>query len=75
MPDIAVHIIGYSATILLVLSFLFKDVVKLRTVNTVACVLFVIYSVIIHAYPVAIANAIIVAINLYHLFLAKKSEP
>jgi len=45
-----------------------KDIFKLRFINLMGCVLFVIYGLIIEAYPVAIANAIIVFINLYYLY-------
>jgi len=45
-----------------------KEIFKLRFINLMGCILFVIYGLIIGAYPVAIANAIIVFINLYYLY-------
>jgi len=71
MPDIVIEIIGYLAPVFLVLSFLFKDVFKLRLTNTIGCVFFIIYGFLISAYPVVIANAIIVCINVYHLFFKR----
>ena len=70
--QIVIQIIGYLAMALLVLSFLFKNVVKLRVINTVACLFFVVYGLLLKAYPIAISNAIIIGINLYHLFFNKK---
>ena len=75
MPtDTVIEIIGYLAPAFLVLSFLFKDVFKLRLINSVGCVFFIIYGFLISAYPVVIANAIIVGINLYYLLFKKKSS-
>ena len=74
MNNTVVEIIGYLAMALLVLSFLFKNVVKLRVINTVACLFFVVYGLLLHAYPIAISNAIIIGINIYHLFFNKKKK-
>lgn len=67
-----VNLIGYLAPACLVVSFLFKSVTKLRIANSVGCLLFIAYGLLIEAYPVVIANVVIVAINIYHLFLKKK---
>jgi uncharacterized protein with PQ loop repeat len=67
-----IDIIGYLAPAFLVLSFLFKDVRKLRLTNSIGCVLFIVYGILIAAYPVVIANAIIVCINVYQLFFKKE---
>ena len=60
--------IGYLASILIAISMFMKDVFKLRFINLVGCILFVIYGLIIGAYPVAITNGIIVFVNLYYLY-------
>lgn len=60
--------IGYLASILIVISMFMKDIFKLRFINLVGCILFVIYGLIIEAYPVALANGIIVFVNLYYLY-------
>ncbi|MDR0567108.1 MAG: hypothetical protein LBG47_08770 [Prevotellaceae bacterium] len=62
-----VDVIGYLAPAVLVASFFFKNVATLRCVNTVGCILFIAYGLLIAAYPVAIANAIIAIANGYHL--------
>lgn len=64
--------IGYLASIFIVISLMMTSVVKLRVINTVGCILFVIYGVIVGAYPVVISNSIIVFINLYRLYQVKK---
>ncbi|MDR1679454.1 MAG: YgjV family protein [Prevotellaceae bacterium] len=72
MPTFVIEIIGYLAPAFLVLSFLCKDMFKLRLINTIGCVFFIAYGLLLPAYPVAIANAIIVGINIYQLFFSKK---
>jgi uncharacterized protein with PQ loop repeat len=58
----------------LVASFFFKNVVTLRCVNTVGCILFIVYGALISAYPVIIANAIIALTNIYYLTRRKVRE-
>jgi uncharacterized protein with PQ loop repeat len=60
--------IGYLASILITISMFMKDIFKLRFINLVGCILFTIYGLIIGAYPVAVANGIIVFVNLYYLY-------
>ncbi len=69
---------GYAASFFVVLSFLLKDLRKVRTVNLVGCILFVIYGVmkgegVISAmyWPVIIPNVILFFVQVYHLL--KKS--
>lgn len=67
--EMIIEIMGYVAMFLLVVSFAFQySPPKMRLVNSIACFLFVVYSICKSAYPVAIANAIIIGINiLYHI--------
>ena len=45
---------------------------RLRAINALGATLFVIYSLIITAYPVALLNAFLVCVNLYQLWLLKQ---
>lgn len=65
--------VGYAASVFIVISLIMTSVVKLRIINTVGCVLFVVYGFIVGAYPVAISNLMIVLINLYHLYRIKEN--
>ena len=69
-----VEYIGYGASILVGLSMFMKDIMKLRFVNTIGCLLFVIYSFFIKAYPVAIVNIIIIFVNIYYLYTMMKDD-
>ncbi|MGB0185483.1 MAG: uroporphyrinogen decarboxylase [Flavobacteriaceae bacterium] len=64
--------IGYVATVVLLISFAMPHLRALRMVNSVACLLFVVYGVLLStAWPIIISNAAIFAINIYYLFLKK----
>lgn len=60
--------IGYAASILIGISMFMKDIVKLRFINLIGSLLFVIYGFIIKAYPVAIVNLVIVFVNIYYIY-------
>lgn len=70
-----IELLGYIATFFVAASFLFKSIVHLRIVNSIGAVLFVIYGMIIDAYPVALLNAFLVCVNLYQLYCLKKEQP
>ena len=64
--------VGYIATAVLLTSFAMKQLRTLRIVNSVACLLFVVYGVLLtNAWPIIISNAAIFVINIYYLFLKK----
>ena len=65
-------IIGYIASVVVLISFLMKNIRTLRVINSIGCVLFVIYGFLDFSIPVIITNAVIAGINAYHLILAKK---
>jgi len=67
-----VDIIGYAAMIALMISFTVKDIKKLRIINTIGCILFVIYGFMLNSWPIIITNAFITVVNLYYLFKSKK---
>lgn len=60
--------VGYAAMVVLLVSFMMDNVVKLRIVNSIGCVLFVIYGFLLDvSWPIVISNAAIICINLYYL--------
>ncbi len=64
-------IFGYSAMTLLVVSFIPKQIKAVRIINLIACLLFVIYGVLLTAWPVVISNGAVSMVQFYHLFLVK----
>ncbi len=71
MNENLVEWVGYAAMISLMISFLMKDIKKLRIINTLGCLLFVIYGFMLGSYPIIITNAFISMVNIYYLFIKK----
>lgn len=69
-----VEYIGYAASILIGISMFMKNIVKLRFINLIGCILFAIYGFMIEAYPVAIVNLIIMFTNIYYLYKLTKDK-
>lgn len=68
-----IEILGYVAMVLVAGSFLLKDVVKLRLVNSVGAVCFVIYGLLIGSVPVAGLNIFVVCVNAYYITKSRQT--
>ena len=68
------EIIGYGASLITLTSMAMSNVVKLRIINCLGCVAFVVYALLIQSYPVVLLNAVIFIINIYHLYKLKKTK-
>ena len=69
-----VQYIGYLASVFIILSFIVKDIQKLRIINLIGCICFVIYGVLSveKLWPVIIPNAIVCIVQVYHLMNKSK---
>ena len=65
--QMVLEIVGYVASVLVAVSLMMSSILKLRLINLVGSAAFTVYGVLIHAYPVAAVNGLIVLINLYYL--------
>ncbi|MGH1366257.1 MAG: hypothetical protein ACRBF0_22040 [Calditrichia bacterium] len=61
------EIIGYVASAMVAVSLMMSSILKLRIFNMIGAIIFVVYGLLIKAYPVALMNLFIVGINIYHL--------
>ncbi|MCZ2222722.1 MAG: YgjV family protein [Chitinophagales bacterium] len=68
------EIIGYSASLFLGISLLVSNKFKFRWWNTIGCLTFVIYGFLINAYPVSLANGVLLIINIYQLIRLYQSK-
>ena len=67
-----IDILGYIASLLVLSSFLMKDIKKLRLVNIVGCAAFIVYAAQIeNGLPVIVTNTAIVIINTVYLYKKK----
>lgn len=60
--------LGYLASFLLALGLLVNNDLKFRWFNTCGNVAFIIYGIIISAYPVLLTNVILICINIFYLY-------
>jgi hypothetical protein len=69
------ELVGYLASLLLIVSFLMKNISTLRLVNSLGCIAFIAYGFLLQtSWPIIITNAFIVGANVYYLYLRKKPE-
>ncbi len=69
------EIIGYLASFIVLISFLMKEIKILRVINTIGCVMFVAYGILLHfSFPIILTNVAIVGINIYYLMKANKNS-
>lgn len=66
--------LGYIASAFLAYSLIVTNAIKFRWLNILGCIFFIIYGVIIKAFPVLLANSILLCINIYQLVKLYKSE-
>lgn len=76
-----IQILGYSAAILTIISFIYKPSHSLmRLINSLGCLLFIFFGVLInnnetnYGLPIVVANATILFINLVYYFIAKNKQ-
>lgn len=68
------ELIGYCASLLVLISLLMTSLVKLRVLNMIGSFIFAIYALAIGSYPTAIMNFCLVIINIYFLLRIKKAK-
>jgi hypothetical protein len=76
MSGFWIEAVGYAGSTLVILSLLQKSILRLRSIGVVASTTFLLYSLAIGAYPIAVVNVVAATIHLYHLrrLVRRKSE-
>ena len=69
-----VELIGYFASIVILIGFTFKGESKIRTINMIGSLLFIMYGLLIKAYPVALLNALTILVNVRALIKTRNEE-
>lgn len=67
-PELILELVGYFASLLVLVSLLMTSVVKLRIINGIGSFIFAVYALCIHSYPTAVMNFALVAIDGYFLW-------
>lgn len=68
------EMIGYFASVLVLVSLLMTSVVKLRVINMIGSLIFAIYALLIGSYPTAIMNFCLVGVNIFYLVRMARTE-
>ncbi|MDB5206740.1 MAG: hypothetical protein JWR72_1815 [Flavisolibacter sp.] len=75
MSSLFIQGFGYLASVLLGISLLVNNDLKFRWLNTGGCVAFIVYGILINAFPIILTNTLLLLINLYTLLkIYKKKE-
>lgn len=53
--------------VVVLVSMMMKNIKRLRVVNSIACSMFVIYGLVLGAYPIVIMNILVIIINVFRL--------
>jgi hypothetical protein len=61
------EILAYIGSAFILFSFLLKDQIKLRILNSIGAFIFVFYSLYRNDYPVVFINSSIIIINIFYL--------
>lgn len=60
--------VGYLASLVLMISFLMKNINTLRIINSIGAILFVAYGImLVTSWPIIITNTFILGVNIYYL--------
>jgi hypothetical protein len=61
------EVIGIIATLFVLASFIVNDIKKVRLINIVGALLFVIYGYLINAFSTLLLNGLLILIHVYYL--------
>lgn len=67
MTDFLIQTAGYLASLLLALSLIVTNDLRFRWLNTGGCLAFIVYGVLIQAFPILLTNGILFFINVFAL--------
>ena len=73
--DVIQEIVGYAGSGLIVLSLSMKSILRLRLVGLAGAITFLIYGLLISAYPIVITNVVIIGIQILFLRQLLGSRP
>jgi CHASE2 domain-containing sensor protein len=65
--------VGYAASLVLIISFMMKNLTTLRLINSVGAILFIVYGVMLSiSWPIVITNVFILMANIYYIAFQRK---
>ncbi|WP_371377971.1 YgjV family protein [Thalassotalea aquiviva] len=70
----AIELFGFTASVVVAISLMMKNIVHLRVANMIGCAMFSAYGFSIGAMPVALMNGFIMFVNIYYLLKMVKEH-
>ena len=62
------ELVGYLASLILMISFLMKNINTLRIINSVGALFFIAYGImLVTSWPIIITNTFILGVNIYYI--------
>ncbi|MCI8809648.1 MAG: YgjV family protein [Oscillibacter sp.] len=72
--QLILELVGYAASLLVLISLLMTSVVKLRVINLIGSFIFAVYALFIASYPTAVMNFCLVGVNIFYLLRMARTE-
>ena len=69
-----ISLVGYLASVFLGISLLVSNELKFRWINTIGCLIFVVYGILLYAWPIIFTNAVLFCINIFYLIKIYRTE-
>lgn len=71
---ILVEVIGYAASALVLVSFLFKNIKIVRIINVIGAIFFVFYGLFTKTYPTMFMNLALIVVHCIYLYILFKND-
>ena len=63
-----IEVFGYISMIVVLISTMMKDMKRLRIINSIGCLMFVIYGLYMQTYPIVVMNIVVILIHFWRLY-------
>jgi hypothetical protein len=63
-----IEIFGYISMVVVLISTMMKDMKRLRIINSIGCLMFVIYGLYMQTYPIVAMNIVVILIHFWRLY-------
>ena len=69
------EVIGLTGTLIIMMSYCYSDLKKIRSVNIGGSILFIIYGLLTHTWSTALLNFLCIVVNVYKMCKEGKKKP
>lgn len=69
-----IELLGIVASLFVISAFICKDVKKIRILDSVGAVLYIVYGILIHSFANILLNSFLIIVQIYHLHKLRKEK-